>query len=391
MLSVFIRSIFRSEVKMKSINLILLTLSIFGIISCENAADYSLNIIDQAIVIADPFENSLANLGNNLKSLNYENQCIIYSFSWKDQAVFMGNLKNGLKKYDLRFLSEEIEFSIETDFVLSSNTEAFILDNNKRVFKINLDKKDFKIFDLSQYLNRDTYPFSYWAYPMITTSQSSIDIPITYGDLILSNTKEMKDYFLRPVAIHIDLKNDTIIPFTYGKFPSIYQNEDFYNDYYCKLAMAFSNKRILSFNCSDSVFIYSGSQMEKYFFGFTPNPTFKPFNLTMLKKMQFKRQYVIEQPQYLQIVYDPYRKILYRVFKHSSNFTDKDGLVIESNKVKWSLIISDLSFKTQRIISFEDGLYSPIGMIPLKEGLYIQKFIKKNHEIAGSIFEINLN
>jgi hypothetical protein len=377
----------------KQISLIILSI-IFGTISCSDASDgLCIKKTDSVLKISGTPTNTIANIGNNLKSFQDNGRTILYSLSWKDEAVFIGDMEHGLSKVTLEFLAHEIEFSHETDMVLFSPNEAHLLDNTRRIFSVDLRDKNYSIFDLNSVLNDALYPISYWAHPMIALNDSILEIPCTYDDLFLTEKKAFETYFSRPPVLHLDLNKDSIVPISFGIYPEKYQGGVFFDDLYCRLTQISESQRIVSYACSDSIDLYTKGLREQYFMGYTPTPTFVSYDLKKLTKMQYKRKYTIEQPRYLQVVYDPYRNLVYRVFKHSSAFTDSDGKVTASKDIAWSLILSDTHFEEQKIISFDDGVYSPIGMVPVPEGLFIQKYTTTNNsnEIAGSIFGFHLD
>jgi len=362
---------------------------VIGTISCKKAADGSFVKKDVILEFSDSSLNSVANIGNNLKSIQVNKQVLLYAFSWKDKAIFIGNMEHGLAKVELCFLSPEIEFSHETDVILLSQTKAYLIDNKRRVLKIDLHRKTYEIIDLNSGLDDALYPISYWAYPMIALSDDILEIPCTYVDLYLTNEGAFRTYFSRPSVLQINLSNDIVHSTAFGMYPERYQRGMFFDDLYCRLTRISENKRILSFSCSDSIVLYTDEKEERCFMGYIPKPKFISYNLKELADMQYKRKYTIEQPRYLQVVYDPHRDLIYRVYKHSANFTNSDGKVTAYKDIEWSLILSDKDFKKQKSILFDKGIYSPIGMIPVPEGLFIQKYAKLNaDEITGSIFEI---
>ena len=360
---------------------------LFGCKNQEQKLSSDIRFKDVAVPVDVNYITSIGNFTNNFKYIIDSSSTYLYSYSWKDKAVFIGDLNAIGTKFDLSFLNNEIEFSQGTDLIFKSRSEAILLCSDERkLVLINLANKKYEILSYDTLIAGNTFPLSYWNSSMLFSEK--LYLPIAYSDIFIKNKESIYNYFSRKTGVAVSIQDGISAVELFGNFPLSYQNGDFYNDFYSKLTELPNNGVAYSFSCDDSIYIYNKNQKEARFFGSGSKKGFKPFSLTELRNGNYKRKYTIEEPRYLQLIYDPYTNLVYRVYKHKSDYL-VEGKVVKSSDISWSLLVSDLNFSKITEYEFVDGNYSPIGMVPTDAGLFILKYKQENEqEIRGSLFQI---
>ncbi|HAG16862.1 MAG TPA: hypothetical protein DCG69_10155 [Bacteroidales bacterium] len=342
---------------------------------------------DVSIPIEVSFSTGIANFTNNLKSIPESQPTFIYAYSWKDRAVYTGEFAAIKHKFDLNFLSGQIEFSQSTDFIFRNNKEAMLLCSDERkLVLLNIDNQDYKIISYDTLIQSNTYPLSFWNFPMVSAKE--LYFSIAYSGIIIKDIGSIVDYFSRKSGLSFRIDQGNFRSELVGEFPLAYQKGLFYNDFYSKFVKFPDESIANSFSCDDSIYLYHQTKKSTYFMGSKNAAPFKPYPLTELRNGNYKRQYTVEEPRYLQLIYDPFTDLVYRVYKHKSDYL-VDGKVINDRDIPWSLLVSTTDFSTIEEYEFRDGKYSPIGMMPTADGLFILKFEQNNEkEIKGSLFRI---
>ncbi|MCD6178854.1 MAG: hypothetical protein J7K39_03020 [Bacteroidales bacterium] len=360
---------------------------LFGCKNQEQKLSSDIRFKDVAVPVDVNYITSIGNFTNNFKYIIDSSSTYLYSYSWKDKAVFIGDLNAIGTKFDLSFLNNEIEFSQGTDLIFKSRSEAILLCSDERkLVLINLANKKYEILSYDTLIAGNTFPLSYWNSSMLFSEK--LYLPIAYSDIFIKNKESIYNYFSRKIGVAVSIQDGISAVELFGNFPLSYQNGDFYNDFYSKLTELPNNGVAYSFSCDDSIYIYNKNQKEARFFGSGSKKGFKPFSLTELRNGNYKRKYTLEEPRYLQLIYDPYTNLVYRVYKHKSDYL-VEGKVVKSIDISWSLLVSDLNFSEITEYEFVDGNYSPIGMMPTDAGLFILKYKQENEqEIRGSLFQI---
>lgn len=377
----------RFSCKWVSVTILPMTLILVACINQQPKLATYIRSIDVTIPIEVGFSTGIANFTNNLKSIPESQPTFIYAYSWKDRAVYTGEFAAIKHKFDLNFLNDLIEFSQSTDLIFRNNKEAVLLCSDERkLVLLNIDNQDYKIISYDTFIQSNTYPLSFWSFPMVSAKE--LYFPIAYSGIIIKDIGSIVDYFSRKSGLSIILHQGRSHPELIGEFPLTYQKGLFYNDFYAKFTK-FPNECIASsFSCDDSIYLYYQTKKSTYFMGSKNTAPFKPYPLTELRNGNYKRQYTVDEPRYLQLIYDPYTDLIYRVYKHKSDYL-VDGKVINDRDIPWSLLVSTTDFSTIEEYQFRDGKYSPIGMMPTIDGLFILEFEQNNEkEIKGSLFRI---
>lgn len=185
-------------------------------------------------------------------------------------------------------------------------------------------------------------------------------------------TSDRRQYYskVKPV-LKIQLLDTSVNYYALGKFPENYQlTGDDYRDSEPKVCFGDNNTICLSFKAGHMLYKYDDTTLilEKevrsdYIDKFIPYPDEKVFDMLFLKK------YIVEEPGYTSIIYDPWRKYYYRLVKHRSKFDQKTG---KTNSNKWPVIITDKEFNKIDEIVF-DNSYNSHVFIPVEEGIIMHK------------------
>jgi len=363
---------------------------VIALLGCRNQYQKSNNDIPFTDIITEV--NNFTTIGDitiNLKNITDSSSTFLYSYSWKDRAAYTGDLSAIHDKVDLSFLNGEIEFSQGTDLLFNSRKEAILLSGDERKLAlIHLASEKYEIFSYDTLIDPNIVLLSYWNSSMVFAKK--LYLPIAYSDIFITNTESIRDYFARKTGVSFSLDESISNIELFGGFPLSYQKGLFYNDFYSKLTKFPNDNIACSYSCDDSIYLYNQSQNEKkaYFLGKKSKDVFMPYALNELRNGNYKRRYIIEEPRYLQLIFDPFTNLVYRVYKHKSDYL-VDGKVIENRDIPWTLLVSDLDFTRITEYEFPDGDYTPIGMIPTADGLFIQKYEQENEkEIRGSLFQI---
>lgn len=152
------------------------------------------------------------------------------------------------------------------------------------------------------------------------------DSPILYFQdrIILSGTKLglfKKDEKKHSVSCNINISNNNII---YGvNYPEQYLEGDFGGVYFNTIyhVLGDGNNCIYSFPADHYVYSYSTdfSSYRKFYMGsrYTPSINSSDYNsLELIKDKDLRIKYFISQHSYSNLLYDPYRKVYYRIAQH---------------------------------------------------------------------------
>lgn len=232
-----------------------------------------------------------------------------------------------------------------------------------------------------------SYPFNPGANPQMPLRGSGTFVAIP-NSLASDSARSMQEsYEAQPIMLY-NYKNAVAKPV--GVYPQAYISG--LKDYYDFSPKVSFNKEGLVYAFGADHYIYSykeGRELQsfkaksKYIRHFQEYPEDKNFDLVYLKKYNY------EEPRYLDVIYDPFRQLYYRIVKHRSRY--RRGVAkLPSN---WSVIVLDKNMEKLGEVLFDDPLYSSQIIVPSKDGLYVRKNFKdqasvKPGEMILTLFDL---
>lgn len=182
-------------------------------------------------------------------------------------------------------------------------------------------------------------------------------------------------YFKTPGEIHFDLNKSNAIPESKtGYWPLSYRQGNGYRDYYPQRCINDKGQLVNGFGADDSIFVYDkGKRVEAYQVISKYMTTRKVFPDDSAGNYSFTDQYLVEEPRYLSLDYDPYRKMYYRIVHHAQQYIQNDSMTLNQTiDKKWSLMMLDANFNLVGEVLFDPKQFMPSVLIT-SEGLLIQQ------------------
>ncbi len=157
---------------------------------------------------------------------------------------------------------------------------------------------------------------------------------------------------------------------------------------------------VYNFPANEKIFIYSLKdnkiksiklQKSKYIGKFPPE-TFDDKRSN--KEEDYIYRYWIDKPFYMQLIYDKYRKLFYRIVNHAQPLKDSLNNYNDNFTRNWSLMVFDNSFNFISEQFFEGKKYNNYYVFVTKEGLlllYDDKYKQKNNKMIYELFTIKIS
>lgn len=355
--------------------------------------DNNKRVVDQSVVSPSP-QGQIAfsipdSVNYDLKFFKNLGDSILRAYSYQQHQIIDFDLKNHqfLKVYQLDFEGPEsvlmpdgIYFhTTDSTFIHTNDTDYVgLLDEefkprNKFFFEIEEDSfmVDGKYIQASPitYAVHDLayFPFLYhdhvFYFQVVSSSNNWLQYRIPYlVGLQESNNKYFK---LRPADyLKYEVPNNPLDAFCIGHLGQI----------------------IYSFTNHSQLIDYSSELMHSIGsrYSSTGNITFHEANS---QTRDYERDFQSFQwdEAYLNILYDPYQELYYRVFKHAGKDDHE-----HRHQADWSLIITDTDFNILKEVSFKGMEYDFHSLIPSKYGLLISKHNTQNLKIDENnlVFDI---
>lgn len=306
-------------------------------------------------------------------------------FLYKDRAgkeyiTFQNQLKNEICVYD--FEKQEFVDKIMPDIEGNNGVGLFFgyyMQSADSIFLTNLEVEKIALIDSSAFLKEQ---FVYDKASDETALRRSFSTSNNYhpmeiiGDKIYAISRCNRKVHPNPVSITIDLKTKAVdhLPFEYPQIQTP-QNP----------AKAFGVEDNFSRTFDGHRFIYSFYFMEDIFVASIDHKEIQRKNVKS-KYIPSVRllddfgnstvQDACENPNYGNLIYDPYRSVYYRVAFPETEFDHKLQMkeameLLDYGRKNFSIIILDKEFNILGETLFEDYTYNPGIMFVRKDGLYI--------------------
>lgn len=311
---------------------------------------------------------------DDIKVYNVNNRLVLY---WID------NKKNTFVTYDLKSKKKKI-FILDSSLVklkrseihsqiLNNDEVGFFPDSYNKFFIYNSDSGSIKAVDLSACFNEKEriVPLAINIFPF-TKIGDKINFICTYSDLAINNKAYLSEYFSRPSSIQFSLSDEGRYEL-FGKFPSDYQLEMYFNSHYYYACVNGSEQLVYSYTASDSVYVYSkeGDFLFQHLAKSKYQEKFLAKNMKKIMDMDYIRKHSYLSSSYGSIIYDKYRKLYYRYFKKATSPLNEEGKFKRAIEIEWSLIVLDSKFNMVKEIDFDPEKYSPNFLIPTEDGVYV--------------------
>jgi hypothetical protein len=297
------------------------------------------------------------------QSYNINDSSSIYIFQqFENKKIYSINVKeNGIYFKETSIKTDHFFFSMflqtmDSIYSFDNNTNELILSNGYGN-------------QLNKYIIDDSFT------PIVSLSTRLIG---SSTNLLLGNASKNIDFgslsgrlnYYRSVnpVLSISLFRDTLLCKGIGRFPDEYVKTGHnYYDVAPSVCITDNGFICLSFGADDHLYLYKDTTLvlsknvkSNYISDYSAIPDDKRFDMLYLKK------YISEEPRYLNIKYDPFNKLFYRIVKHR--------LLNGLNSVDrfWSVIIlnNDLNVigETKFTYEFETGVFlpTPYGIMLLR-------------------------
>lgn len=303
-----------------------------------------------------------------------EREYIVFANQSTKQLDFI-NLKNNHTEFSISLAAVDSVFDFSFNklkFFVQSKDSVFILpDESQSVFLINGTGKVISNRNLRMKQNDMTFVLS--GFP---------NNPMQFfnGRLYLrcvpkiATFHEKKTYF--SISPEIVLKSDTAAPVGHaGGWPETYTTVNYYDDYplLCLTKNEGRTQLVYSFASQPDLYVYEGEKLVSRHPAASDSvhePT--PFPDDSIGNIAFTMRYLVTVPRYGKVLYDPYRKIYYRVAYHASGYYSDDGTTTRRPFDRpWSIIVLDEHFTKLGEWNFDPSVYAFSPLYVSREGLLV--------------------
>ena len=267
-----------------------------------------------------------------------------------------------LKRSDIdlninEFFFETFFKSDDSIFQLKIGTKSIVLKNRKGDI--------LHTYHLNTTFNPIIFPPANLKYGNNTFIMGNVSSSIGIG---LKKDRFMYYRKVKPVLL-AQLIDTTLLCIAISDFPEKYiATGNAYNDHLPSACIGNKSNICVSFGADDNLSLYHDSTllMRKavksiYIDKFNPYPDEKLFDMLYLKN------YSAEEPKYINVIYDQFENVYYRIVKH--RHTNPRGIGAENT---WSVIVTDTELKILGEVKFSgDYKYdifipTPLGIITAK-------------------------
>ncbi len=341
----------------------------------DNRYYISIFDLDQNAVI-DRFETQLKD--GRVKSIFVKNEDSIYLMASKDYSLKLLNKKGKVLKtyYCWNFYNYENKSFGEAQL----NMLPIINRWSK--------KKDLPNLGLLNITASPIHPLYLGGSSLYTGLQAFL----TFVSVNTPKEDLKKAYLSTKALLKVDL-NDTLLTFTnYCNWPEKYYNNGFFNEMsYSSVSFIDETDHLVSFPIVDELYLYQDTilkmkiPVKSKYIDHTDPTTEDTRN-----SPELRTKYRVEQPYYASVLYDKYRKLIYRVVAHRQEYENSNGTVNDVLDKNWSIIILDSDFNYLDEIKMEKGKYNFNTILVVKEGLLISTFNKSNKDFNPNEYSFQL-
>ena len=360
---------------MKLNNIAFSLLLLVGFSCNSNNSNYSIKEIKQYKI---DFPGNCSLSANQIlgfgKIKTIKNKTYIYFYDWNIKKAFIIDIEKSslIKEIDLQILDSVFHDHKRADMKMISKDSLAIFSYKEQKLAI-LNRNAKLLFQCNTYppKRQDIEALAYWDKKYDYKSGKFFFIN-SYDDIVLKDTSSFKKYFLRKCDLVIDITSKEIEYRQTSKFPYKYRLGNYFGDTDFYRCIDDKGRQIYSFTASDSLYIFKDTLLiKKVYSGSKTNPEFTPFNTSKMVDFSYTQDYVIEEPRYQKIVFDPVKQKYYRAFKHRVKLLNKNNKKRHNNEIPWSLIVMDKEFNIITEIEINPAKHSMSHIHPTQDGLLI--------------------
>ena len=324
-------------------------------------------------------------------SIQFKNPSYSYYMSWNNQYVndtlvrLSYGTDNAIELIDLKnekFI-DVYQFKKGTDkgvgrmqgFYYHNRDSLFVFNNTQIVLTNLYNDSIINVYDIKGDYDK------LW-YPLNTANGNDITLindKIYFGKTDFEKTNS-NAYYDSALLMEIDLKTNTTIQYDKIHFPELYYDKC-WQDRLVDYSMIFNpltKEFIFNFPISHYTYVFNTSK-NKFTTHFTRSK-YMPDGVETMKcntyDVKKRRSYLYSKTYYYKSIYDPYRKVYYRIVKHSVN--QEKAIELSDNfygdhTIPFSIMIIDKDFKVVGETNFPSNTYSTGDFFVGPKGLYIQK------------------
>lgn len=204
-----------------------------------------------------------------------------------------------------------------------------------------------------------------------------------FPDEVLDNPNKLQKYFSTPRDTRLTILNNNIkISGLYGNYPDYYKNNS--NYVYSPVRTVGENaKLIYSFDDIEDIFIYD-IHSGKYETKKLEVPFFKKnqvFDQSKSTDFNYISKYYTENDRFVNMIYDKYRNLYYRILSKSIKYENNDGTINRAQDKPFSILIYDNHFNFIKEITFPSRKYNFTTIYVTKDN--VKMFTSNEYEIKN--------
>jgi len=366
----------------KSLALIIPTIILLN--ACINKRnEFRINLVEQDSFEINTDFFSLSSVKNLVKKTKFDSTTYLYFQNFQTKKILLYEL---MKDTVINIVGREwIDQSNYFGLFFNSNDLFYSFSNNSSDLLLKGSTGEItKTFKINQNYTAVVTPNTRLAIMENYCLLGNSSFNIGFG----TRSERIKYYkSIKPILL-INLDDSIQCCKAISEFPDKYTNTG--NSFYDPFpSFCFGNNKeiCVSFGADDYISLYHDSTLflrkkvkSIYVDDFNPYPDDKQFDMLFLKN------YIIEEPKFLSVVFDPWENVYYRIVKHrqGQNFNDNVDY-------SWSVIIfdSELNVLGEEKYSYK---YKPDIFIPTPFGIIMAKeSVKHLGKTTLTLFKINRN
>jgi Domain of unknown function (DUF4221) len=169
-------------------------------------------------------------------------------------------------------------------------------------------------------------------------------IPAARIDISPATINSRKSYFSTPPLLAVDQKRHQ---FASGYWPVLYKEGLGWNDYYPQTCSNYKGQIVMSFECSDSIFVMEKNKIVAQYHCPSQYMTeIRPFPDDSLISFTANQKYSVIEPRYMSLSYNPWAHVYFRVVHHAIEYETNNGM--KHNRFidkPWSLMVLNENFE----------------------------------------------
>ncbi|HET8861072.1 DUF4221 family protein [Marivirga sp.] len=238
-------------------------------------------------------------------------------------------------------------------------------------------------------------------YPFSLTQNGMFNIPFKYdslaGQLVFnivaqssfSGFHDLKTFYSSPVLTKYSIKDDTFRDFE-GHWPKIYQKSEAPNNPFNNFAFNISkNEEIINFYNSNNVFSSINDKFYEIKSDFI-DQSFTLFSIT--EGFDYTTEQELEayhnDEGYVNLVYDTYRKLYYRIAKHANKNSGNENM--HRMESAWSIVVFNEQYEILGEVLMPKTIYNYLHILPTPQGILISKENPYSPTNKEEVYEFDL-